>query len=167
MMRSLGWAAAALTATTLVVTACGSSSYSSSAAGGAYGTPAGSSSQRAMPTSTGASQAPALKVTLTSAGAVLASSRGLTLYYFTKDKPGSGKSACTGGCAGAWPPLVAPVGAPAGVPLPGTLGMITRPGGVRQVTLNGYPIYTFVGDKAQGQATGNGLEGVWYVIKIP
>jgi predicted lipoprotein with Yx(FWY)xxD motif len=73
---------------------------------------------------------------------------------------------CTGSCASAWPPLAAPVRAPAGVRLPGPLGMITRPGGVRQVTINGYPIYTYAGDKAPGQATGNGIAGAWHVIKI-
>ena len=84
-------------------------------------------------------QTAALKVARTSAGTVLASSRGLTLYYYTEDKPGSGKSVCTGSCASAWPPLAAPVRAPAGVRLPGPLGMITRPGGLKQVTINGYP----------------------------
>jgi len=111
-------------------------------------------------------KAPALRVVRTSAGTVLASSRGLTLYYYTEDKPGSGESVCTGSCATAWPPLTAPVRAPAGVRLPGPLGMITRPGGVRQVTINGYPIYLYAGDKAPGQATGNGIGGVWHVIKI-
>ena len=164
-MRNSGWTAAALIATALAVTACGPSSYSSgsSGAGGDYGTPTGSSS--AMPASTSGSAA-ALKVARTSAGTVLASSRGLTLYYYTEDKPGSGKSACTGSCASAWPPLAAPVRAPAGVRLPGPLGVITRPGGGAQVTINGYPIYTYAGDKAPGQAAGNGIEGAWHVIKI-
>ncbi len=165
-MRNPGGAAVALTATALAVTACGPSSYSSGAPGGAYGTLTGSSSQRATPTSTSASRTSALKVTRTNAGTVLASSRGLTLYYYTEDKPGSGSSVCTGSCASAWPPLVAPVRAPAGVRLPGPLGMITRPGGGTQVTINGYPIYTYAGDKAPGQATGDGIEGAWHVIKI-
>ena len=164
-MRNPGWAAAALTATALAVTACGPSSYSSGAAGGAYGTPTGSSSQTS--TSGATAQTSALKVTRTSAGSVLASSRGLTLYYYTEDKPGSGSSVCTGSCASAWPPLAAPVRAPAGVRLPGPLGTITRPGGGAQVTINGYPIYTYAGDKAPGQDTGNGIEGAWHVIKIP
>ena len=73
--------------------------------------------------STAVAQASALKVIRTSAGTVLASSRGLTLYYFTEDKPGSGRSACTGSCAKAWPPLAAPVRAPAGAAsLPGRSG---------------------------------------------
>src|SRR5580693_3169510 len=116
--------------------------------------------------STAASRTSALKVTRTSLGTVLASSRGLTLYYYAEDKPGSGKSVCTGSCASAWPPLAAPVRAPAGVRLPGPLGMITRPGGLRQVTINGYPVYRFAGDKAPGQAAGNGIHGAWHVIKI-
>ena len=114
----------------------------------------------------GAARASALTVTHTGAGKVLASSRGLTLYYYAEDKPGSGKSVCTGSCAAAWPPLARAVRAPAGVRLPGPLGMITRPGDVRQVTINGYPVYTFSGDKSPGQATGNGVEGAWHVIKI-
>jgi predicted lipoprotein with Yx(FWY)xxD motif len=116
--------------------------------------------------SAAASQAAALKVTRTSAGTVLASSRGRTLYYYGEDKPGSGRSACTGSCASAWPPLAAPVRAPAGARLPGPLGVITRPGGLRQVTINGYPVYTYAGDKAPGQASGNGIERAWHVIKI-
>ena len=160
MMRHSGWAAAALIATALAVTACGPSS----AAGGAYGVPTGSSSSPATPAST--TPTSALKVTRTRAGTVLASSRGLTLYYYTEDKPGSGKSACTGGCASAWPPLAAPVRAPAGMRLPGPLGMISRPGGGAQVTINGYPIYFYAGDNAPGQAAGNGIQGAWHVIKM-
>ena len=96
----------------------------------------------------------------------LASRLGLTLYYYSEDKPHSGKSACTGVCATAWPPLAAPVKAPAGARLPGRLGVITRPNGVKQVTLNGYPLYFYIGDKAPGQAKGDGISGSWHVIKI-
>ena len=119
-----------------------------------------------MSATSGAVQTAALKVERTQAGTVLAGGKGLTLYYYTEDKPGSGKSVCTGGCAAAWPPLTAPVKAPAGVRLPGPLGMITRAGGVKQVTLNGFPIYYYADDKAPGQAAGNGVEGAWHVIKI-
>src|SRR5207302_445111 len=111
-------------------------------------------------------RAAALKTETTRAGMVLASSRGLTLYYYAEDKPGSGKSMCTGSCATAWPPLAAPVKAPAGVRLPGRLRTIIRPNGLKQVTLNGYPLYLYIGDKAPGQAGGNGIGGAWHVIKI-
>jgi predicted lipoprotein with Yx(FWY)xxD motif len=117
-------------------------------------------------TTTAAGRAAALKVSHTRVGPVLASSRGRTLYYYSADKRHSGKSACTGTCATAWPPLAAPVKAPAGVRLPGKLGVITRPNGVKQVTLNGYPLYFYIGDKTAGQVTGNGIGGAWHVIKI-
>jgi predicted lipoprotein with Yx(FWY)xxD motif len=163
-MRNSGWAGAALIVVALAVTACGTGSGSS--AGGAYGygnqatqTPAASASPSSVMTA-------ALKTETTAAGMILANSHGLTLYYYSADKRGSGTSACTGGCATAWPPLAAPVKAPAGVRLPGPLGMITRPGGVRQVTINGFPIYLYAGDKAPGQDTGNGVQGSWHVIKI-
>jgi predicted lipoprotein with Yx(FWY)xxD motif len=169
-MRNPGWAPllipGALLAVTLAVAGCGKGSYSAgSPAGGAYGSPASSMPATSSATS-GAVHGGALKTEATSAGMVLASSHGLTLYYYAEDKPGSGKSVCTGGCASAWPPLTAPVKAPAGVRLPGPLGMITRSGGVEQVTINGYPIYFYSGDKAPGQDMGNGYEGAWHVIKI-
>ena len=157
-MRNPGWVAVALTALALTVAACGNDSGE---AGSAYGNQA--------PAATPASslvQTVVLKAETTRAGMVLANGSGLTLYYFSADKPGSGASVCTGGCAVAWPPLAAPVKAPAGVHLPGSLGVISRPGGVRQVTLNGFPVYTYVGDKAPGQVTGDGKEGAWHVIKL-
>jgi predicted lipoprotein with Yx(FWY)xxD motif len=166
-MRNPGWAGpaagTALIAVALTVTACGAGS-----AGGAYGygnqtTQATSPAAPASPSSVSTT---ALKTETTRVGTVLASSGGLTLYYYGEDKPGSGKSVCTGSCATAWPPLAAPVKAPAGVRLPGPLGMIIRPGGVRQVTINGFPVYLYAGDKAPGQDAGNGIEGSWHIIKI-
>jgi predicted lipoprotein with Yx(FWY)xxD motif len=170
-MRNPGWAGAALIAVALAVTACGTGS--AGGAYGSYGTPAGGGTTggatgggQAMPASPSSGSAAALKAETTRAGMVLASSSGLTLYYYSQDKPHSGKSVCTSACATAWPPLAAPVKAPAGLRLPGPLGMITRPGGVRQVTLNGFPVYLYAGDKAPGQDTGNGIGGSWHVIKI-
>jgi predicted lipoprotein with Yx(FWY)xxD motif len=168
MMRHSGWVAAALIAAALAVTACGTGS-AGGAYGGGYATPAGGSTttgSQAMPASPSSGSMTALKTESTRAGMVLASSSGLTLYYYGEDKPGSGTSVCTGACATAWPPLAAPVKAPAGVHLPGKLGVITRPNGVKQVTLSGYPLYLYVGDKAPGQAGGNGVGDSWHVIKI-
>ena len=42
--------------------------------------------------------------------------------------------------------------APARQGLPGTVGTITRTGGSRQLTYNGQPLYTYIGDSAPGQA---------------
>jgi predicted lipoprotein with Yx(FWY)xxD motif len=167
-MRNRAWAVPLLIAVALTATAC--SKATGDGAGGAYGaggatTPMGttSASSGAM---AGGVQTAALKVERTSAGMVLAGSKGLTLYYYADDKPGSGKSVCTGACARAWPPLTAPVKAPAGAKMPGPIGMITRAGGAKQVTINGYPVYYYAEDMAPGQAAGNGADGSWHVIKI-
>jgi predicted lipoprotein with Yx(FWY)xxD motif len=111
-------------------------------------------------------QTTGLRTENTSAGTVLATSRGMTLYYYSKDKPGSGTSVCTGGCASVWPPLTGTAQAPAGVTLPGPIGSITRPGGVHQVTVNEFPVYTYADDKSPGQVAGNGVGGKWHVIKL-
>jgi predicted lipoprotein with Yx(FWY)xxD motif len=165
MTRRKAWAIPVLIAVALTATACSKATGTGMQAGGAYGTPASSMPATADATS-GAVQTAALKVEHTSAGMVLAGSKGLTLYYFTQDKAGSGTSVCTGSCASAWPPLTGPVKAPAGVRLPGPMGMITRAGGVKQVTINGYPVYYYAQDMTPGQVTGNGAEGTWHVIKI-
>ena len=146
----------------------GTGSGTSTQAGGAYGTKTASPMATSMSSAGGAMQTGTATLTVerTRAGMVLAGSKGLTLYYFTKDKPHSGKSACFGSCLKAWPALAAPVKAPAGARMPGPMGTIRRGNGTVQVTINGYPIYYYVGDKAPGQIAGNGVEGTWHIIKI-
>lgn len=98
-------------------------------------------------------------------GTVLVDQRGMTLYRFTPD--GTGKTTCTGACAAAWPPFTVPSGsrlsAGAGVPR-SALGTIVRPGGGRQVTFKGLPLYRFSGDTKAGQAKGQGVAGTWFVV---
>ena len=100
----------------------------------------------------------------TSLGTFLVDNNGMTLYIFKKDTPGV--SACTGSCLTIWPPLVAANGvAPqAGTGVTGTLGVITRPDGIVQVTYNNQPLYYFSGDKAAGDTNGQGVKNLWYVI---
>jgi predicted lipoprotein with Yx(FWY)xxD motif len=173
MTSRKAWAVPVLIATVaLTATACskatGTGTATSTQAGSAYGTKTASPMATSMSSAGGAMQTATatLKVERTRAGMVLAGSKGLTLYYFTKDKPHSGKSACFGSCLSAWPALAAPVKAPAGARMPGPMGTITRGNGTVQVTINGFPIYYYVGDKAPGQISGNGVEGTWHIIKI-
>lgn len=89
-------------------------------------------------------------------GKVLASAQtGMTLYTFRKDGPSV--SNCYDGCAQKWPPFTASAGATAS----GGLGIIDRKDGSRQWTLNGQPLYFWVGDAEKGDATGDGVGGVW------
>ena len=98
-------------------------------------------------------------------GTVLVNDAGFTLYHLKTETPG--KIVCTGSCVGVWPPVLLPAGvmaAHAGTGLPGTLGTIHRPDGGTQVTYNGFPLYTYSGDTAAGQANGQGIQGVWFAV---
>ena len=95
-------------------------------------------------------------------GHYLADAKGMTLYWFKKDAPG--KSACAGPCVDKWP-VYFRESVKAGKGLAdGDFGTITREDGKKQTTFRGYPLYYWVGDKAQGDANGNGLNGVWHVV---
>jgi predicted lipoprotein with Yx(FWY)xxD motif len=94
---------------------------------------------------------------------LLTNAQGLTLYYRTSDAPPS--TVCSGGCAGAWPPLVmsgssTPTSATS---LSGKLTIVSDANG-NQVEYNGHPLYTYSGDTAAGQTTGEGVGGVWHVV---
>lgn len=119
------------------------------------------------PTQAPATQAPATQAptanptveakSVATIGTVLvASSNGMTVYYFATDVKDSGKSACSGGCITKWPALTVPAG---GTPVAGSgvtakLGTITRDDGTLQVTYNGLPLYFYSLDKVPGDATG-------------
>jgi predicted lipoprotein with Yx(FWY)xxD motif len=96
---------------------------------------------------------------------VLTNAQGLTLYLFVPDTPTSSK--CTGSCTAYWPPVF---GRPqAGPGVTGTLGTIRRPDGSLQATYDGHPLYTYIGDSREGQATGNKLDlngGYWYEVPV-
>jgi predicted lipoprotein with Yx(FWY)xxD motif len=94
-------------------------------------------------------------------------SKGVTLYLFMKDK--NGKSACTGACAKAWPPLLTKGRAHAsGGASAKKLGTTRRADGTTQVTYNGHPLYTFIMDNNKpGSTTGEGSKAFgaeWYVL---
>ena len=137
-----------------VLTACGSSTA------GGYGAAAPAAG------STPATASGALRTASTSAGTVLVDPAGKTLYVFAADS--KGHSACTGGCAQYWPPE--PAGSLAGTQPSGvtaTLGTLTRADGTAQLTVNGFPVYTYAADSAPGQAKGQGVNasgGLWWVV---
>jgi predicted lipoprotein with Yx(FWY)xxD motif len=120
---------------------------------------AGSSAPAATSTAT------VLKTAMIGGTTVLTNARGLTLYSFAPDTPAASK--CYGSCAAYWPPVTGT--APASPGLPGTVGTITRTGGARQLTYNGHPLYTYIGDTAPGQANGNNLNlngGLWHEVPV-
>jgi predicted lipoprotein with Yx(FWY)xxD motif len=51
--------------------------------------------------------------------------------------------------------------------VPGRVGTIRRTDGTEQLTYNGHPLYTYIGDSAPGQARGNNLNlngGLWHEV---
>ena len=96
-------------------------------------------------------------------GTILVDGAGMTLYLYTKDTQGSGKSTCEGECLAAWPPLVGKPTAGTGAD-PSLLGSLTRTDGSIQGTYNGWPLYYWVEDHAPGDTTGQDVGGVWYVL---
>jgi predicted lipoprotein with Yx(FWY)xxD motif len=113
------------------------------------------------PTAAGAG----LKTTTIGGTTVLTNAKGFTLYSFAPDTATSSK--CYGSCAAYWPPVSGTTAAGRG--LPGKVATITRTGGARQLTYNGHPLYTYIGDTAPGQAKGNNLNlngGLWHEVPV-
>jgi predicted lipoprotein with Yx(FWY)xxD motif len=99
-------------------------------------------------------------------GTALVDGTGRTLYLFEADTGTT--STCTGACAQVWPPVLAsgPTGA-GGAARAALVSSAARPDGTLQVTYNGHPLYYFAGDKAPGEAKGQGIHnfgGGWYVV---
>ena len=139
----------------------GTSTTSSAAPTAATSSTASSTaSQTSSPAAAGAE----MKVASSSAGQIVVDSKGMSLYFFTKDVKDSGTSACTGACLTAWPVFTTTSDKPAVEGVTGTVGTIATPDGKKQVTLNGMPLYYYAKDKAPGDITGQGVQSVWYLV---
>lgn len=92
---------------------------------------------------------------------MLVDTNGMTLYTFDNDKAGSGKSACNGGCATAWPPVMAAADAKPD----GDMTVITRDDGSKQWAYKGKPVYLYKSDMKPGDLTGDNFKSVWHVVK--
>jgi predicted lipoprotein with Yx(FWY)xxD motif len=97
-------------------------------------------------------------------GTILVNDAGRTIYVFANDTGTT--STCTGACAANWPPVPAPSPVPSTAPgVSAQLGSTTRDDGTKQLTVNGWPIYTYIGDKKPGTWKGQNVGGTWFVIK--
>jgi predicted lipoprotein with Yx(FWY)xxD motif len=98
-------------------------------------------------------------------GDFLTGYKGMTVYTYALDTAGT--PTCTGACAINWPPvLVTGTLTPGtGITTTGKLETFTRTDGRHQVTYNGKVLYYFLGDKKVGDAFGQGVGGVWYIVK--
>ncbi len=96
-------------------------------------------------------------------GAFLTDGHGMTVYTFANDE--MGVSNCNGDCAAAWPAVPADTAMLVnGWHVAGQIGSIEREDGTTQLTYNDYPVYYWQDDAAPGDALGQGLGDVWYVV---
>jgi len=99
----------------------------------------------------------------TDLGTALVDPEGLTLYVFIADT--DGESTCYGECAQLWPPVTGDT--PIGSDLDASMfGTTTRTDGSEQLTVNGQPLYRYTPDLTPGDITGQGFNGVWFVVGI-
>jgi predicted lipoprotein with Yx(FWY)xxD motif len=100
-------------------------------------------------------------------GEVLTDSAGYSLYALSTES--KGKLHCTSSsCLGNWPPLLVAKTAmiTAGSGVKGKISHVTR-GSKWQVTYNGWPVYTFIGDSGPGKSNGEKIfafGGTWYLL---
>jgi len=147
---------ALLAALVLVAAGCGGSSRSSAPTSGVAG------ARHSL------SSAVVKTRKISGLGVVLVNARGRTLYVFMKDA--RRHVTCTGSCALYWPPLKwKGSGRPkaGGAAKTRLLGLDKDPAGGKVVTYSRWPLYTYAGDSAAGQANGENLNqsgGKWYVI---
>jgi predicted lipoprotein with Yx(FWY)xxD motif len=98
-------------------------------------------------------------------GQVVVDDKGWVLYRFDKDTANPPASNCKDKCAQVWPPLLTSDGnAPQLEGVDANLvGTIQRADGGTQITLAGWPLYRYIGDKTPGKWTGQGVGGTWWV----
>jgi predicted lipoprotein with Yx(FWY)xxD motif len=146
-----------------------SSSATSSANAGATSPSSSKQTAEAQPSSNAGVTFPPVGTTVlivqhSNLGWVMAKADGIVVYTYGKDSKG-GPPTCTGSCASVWAPVTGmPKAGPADT-FPGTFGLVTGAGGVKQITYDGYPLYTLIGAPVLS-TKGNGIGGVWHVVPL-
>jgi predicted lipoprotein with Yx(FWY)xxD motif len=152
--------------TALIVAGCGSKNNDSSSSTSSNNSAASTPQRYGSSGSIADGSAAKVSVGTVDVGKILVGKNGQTLYMFLKDK--GGKSACSGACVGAWPPLVTQGTPQAGAGVTASkLSTTKRSNGVEQVVYAGHPLYYYAPDTKAGQTTGQGLNqfgAEWYVV---
>ena len=162
--RSAGLAV--LVAAVLLVAACGDDNGGTNAQAGSTTSAGGETSTTTTEAPATGAAAPVSTASNPTLGRILVDAKGMTVYVFDSDK--DGKSACAGGCATAWPPVVLEAGAslPTTGDLAADLTTAARTDGAQQVAYKGRPLYRFAADTKPGDAKGDGQGGIWHVVKV-
>lgn len=101
-------------------------------------------------------------------GSILVSSRGFTLYEFTRDHSAHDSCVAIRECASVWPPYTTSGRPSAGAGVRSSLLSTVRiAGGRTQVTYAGHPLYSYSGDSRPGETSYVGesaFGGRWYAL---
>lgn len=101
----------------------------------------------------------------------LVDASGMTVYIHAMDELEDGQPSCVGDCAAVWEPVPAAddepeVGDDVDEDLVGTVEREDAEvvGAERQLTYDDRPLYTFASDTEPGEARGQELGGIWFVV---
>jgi predicted lipoprotein with Yx(FWY)xxD motif len=101
--------------------------------------------------------------TIKKMGKVVTDQNGWVLYRFDVDTVNPSKSNCKDTCAKVWPPALTDGNPTLNGVNASLVATVTRDDGSMQITLNGWPLYRYIGDKAPGKWTGQNVAGKWFV----
>jgi predicted lipoprotein with Yx(FWY)xxD motif len=93
------------------------------------------------------------------AAGMLTAKNGMTLYVFDQDKAGA--PTCYDACAKKWPPYLAKKGEK----MKKDWTEVKRTDGKMQWAYDKKPLYFYEGDKKKGDMAGDGMGGMWHVVK--
>ncbi len=115
---------------------------------------------QAKPTAMMAKNSVYMMMPTKSMGSILTDPKRMTLYTYKKDT--SGVSNCSDACLKTWPVFVASSAAGS---FPANISVIKRTDGTPQYAWKGMPLYYFDKDTKAGDVNGEGIGGVWDVVK--
>ncbi|MET8278139.1 hypothetical protein [Micromonospora sp. NPDC005174] len=98
-------------------------------------------------------------------GKVVTDQDGWILYRFDKDTADPPASNCVDKCAEVWPPALTDGNPQLTGVSDDKVGSVTRQDGTRQLTVGGWPVYRYIGDKKPGQWKGQAVGGTWFVVQ--
>jgi predicted lipoprotein with Yx(FWY)xxD motif len=98
-------------------------------------------------------------------GKAVVDQEGWILYRFDKDTAKPPATNCVEKCEQVWPPAYTEDGEPEVTGINDEIvGVVNRPDGTKQLTLDGWPLYRYIGDKKPGTWKGQGVGGTWFVV---
>ena len=146
---------------------CSSSSKSSvvaSTSAAPTSTPSTAAPTTAAPSTTSSAATLALATNAKVGQQIVVDSAGRTVYLFVPDGASSA-SRVPAAIKAIWPPVTSSGSPTVGAGLDQSKVTVeVQSDGTRQVAYNGHLLYTFARDTAPGDAHGQGLAGIWYVL---